>query len=142
MAEFERTRATEPVRPYVDPPPPVPVPYFVSLTQYGPAPAPQEDAHAGRRGDHPPKTRVTLTRERIVELALEIIDEDGLDALNMRRLAADAGVKPMSLYHHFPNKSAILDAVSEKIAAAALGARRRTRTGRAACASCSWACTR
>jgi len=66
--------------------------------------------------------RATLTRERIVELALEIIDEDGLDALNMRRLAAEAGVKPMSLYHHFPNKSAILGAVSEKIAAAALGA--------------------
>ncbi len=66
--------------------------------------------------------RSALTRERIVALALEIIDEDGLEAMNMRRLAADAGVKPMSLYHHFPNKRAILDAVSEKIAAAALGA--------------------
>lgn len=65
--------------------------------------------------------RVGLTCGRIVELALEIVDEDGLDALNMRRLAAEAGVKPMSLYHHFPNKAAILDAVSEKIAAAALG---------------------
>ena len=66
--------------------------------------------------------RATLTRERIVDLALEIIDEDGLDALNMRRLAAEAEVKPMSLYHHFANKGAILDAVSEKIAGAALGA--------------------
>jgi radical SAM superfamily enzyme YgiQ (UPF0313 family)/AcrR family transcriptional regulator len=66
--------------------------------------------------------RSVLTRARIVELALEIIDEDGLDALNMRRLAAEAGVRPMSLYHHFANKGAILDAVSEKIAAAALGA--------------------
>jgi AcrR family transcriptional regulator len=66
--------------------------------------------------------RSALTRERIVELALEIVDEDGLEAMNMRRLAADAGVKPMSLYHHFPNKAAILDAVGEKIAAAALEA--------------------
>ena len=66
--------------------------------------------------------RAALTPARIVELALEIIDEDGLEALNMRRLATEAGVKPMSLYHHFPTKSAILDAVSEKIAAAALGA--------------------
>ena len=66
--------------------------------------------------------RPLLTQERIVTLALEIIDEDGLEALNMRRLAAAAGVKPMSLYHHFPNKRAILDAVSEAIAAAALGA--------------------
>ena len=68
-----------------------------------------------------PPRRANLTRARIVELALEIIDEDGLDALNMRRLASEAGVKPMSLYHHFPNKGAMLDAVSEKIAAGALG---------------------
>lgn len=69
-------------------------------------------------GDEP---RVTLTRERIVELALETIDRDGLDALNMRRLARHAGVKPMSLYHHFPSKQSILDAVAESIAAAAIG---------------------
>ena len=66
--------------------------------------------------------RAALTRQRIVELALEIIDEDGLEALNMRRLAAEAGVKPMSLYHHFANKDAILDAAWPRtIAAAALG---------------------
>ena len=70
--------------------------------------------------DHPAERR-PLTRERIVELALSIIDRDGLGALNMRRLAADAGVKPMSLYHHFPGKEAILDAVAEAIAAAAVG---------------------
>jgi len=63
-----------------------------------------------------------LTRPRITALALGIIDEDGLEALNMRRLAREAGVKPMSLYHHFASKQAILDAVGESIAAAALGA--------------------
>ena len=73
----------------------------------------------GARGD--PAERRPLTRERIVELALSIIDREGLGALNMRRLAADAGVKPMSLYHHFPGKEAILDAVAEAIAAAAVG---------------------
>ncbi|MEZ5125872.1 MAG: TetR/AcrR family transcriptional regulator [Thermoleophilia bacterium] len=66
--------------------------------------------------------RSPLTRERIVALALRIIDEQGLEALNMRRLAAEAGVKPMSLYHHFRNKQSILDAVGEAIASAALGA--------------------
>src|SRR5450759_1665505 len=63
-------------------------------------------------------TREPLTRLRIVELALDIIDTAGLPALNMRRLSAAAGVKPMSLYHHFPNKDAILGAVAESIAAA------------------------
>jgi len=68
------------------------------------------------------RTRPTLTPQRIVSLALDIIDEDGLVALTMRRLATQAEVKPMSLYHHFPNKQAILDEVGEAIAAAALGA--------------------
>lgn len=66
-------------------------------------------------------TRPTLTKQRILELALGIIDAEGLQALNMRRLAKDAGVQAMSLYHHFPNKEAILSAVAECIAAAALG---------------------
>jgi AcrR family transcriptional regulator len=66
-------------------------------------------------------TREPLTRLRIVELALEIIDTEGLDALNMRRLAGAAGVKPMSLYHHYSNKEAILLAVAESISAAVLG---------------------
>ncbi len=66
-------------------------------------------------------TRRPLTQARVVELALGIIDREGLGALNMRRLAAAAGVKPMSLYHHFRGKGAILDAVAEAIAAAAVG---------------------
>ena len=66
-------------------------------------------------------TREPLTRLRIVELASDIIDTEGLPALNMRRLAASAGVQPMSLYHHFPNKESMLAAVAESIAAATLG---------------------
>jgi len=69
-------------------------------------------------------TREPLTRLRIVELALDIIDTEGLAALNMRRLAACAGVKPMSLYHHFPSKESMLAEVAESIAAAALGDQR------------------
>jgi len=81
-----------------------------------------EAGQPGDPGGSQEEPRRPLTRQRVVALALEIVDEDGLDALNMRRLAAAAGVKPMSLYHHFPNKRAILDAVGEAIAAAALGA--------------------
>ena len=66
----------------------------------------------------------------------------------MRRLAAAAGVKPMSLYHHFPNKGAILERGRRGIAAAALGSGGRAesppRTGRGRAngsASSSSACT-
>ena len=54
-----------------------------------------------------------LTREQIFSAALSIIDAEGIDALSMRRLANDLGVEAMSLYHHVPNKAALLDGVVE-----------------------------
>lgn len=44
---------------------------------------------------------------------MELADRDGLDALTMRALADELGVEAMSLYHHLPNKNAILDGVVE-----------------------------
>jgi AcrR family transcriptional regulator len=38
-----------------------------------------------------------------------LADAEGLDAVTMRRLAAALGVEAMSLYHHVPNKGALLD---------------------------------
>lgn len=81
-------------------------------------------AAEGAKYDPPPDLpapRRRLTPARIIELALGIIDHEGLEALNMRRLAEEAGVKPMTLYHHFRNKEAMLTAVAETIAAGALG---------------------
>jgi TetR/AcrR family tetracycline transcriptional repressor len=51
-----------------------------------------------------------LTRNELFDAALEIVDEEGLAALTMRRLADAVGVEPMSLYHHVPSKEALLDA--------------------------------
>lgn len=53
-----------------------------------------------------------LSRDRIRDTALELIDEEGLAALSMRRLADRLGVRAASLYSHFPNKEAVLDAVA------------------------------
>lgn len=50
-----------------------------------------------------------LSREELFDRALRIADAEGLEALSMRRLARDAGVEAASLYHHLPNKSALLD---------------------------------
>ncbi|MDM7855788.1 TetR/AcrR family transcriptional regulator [Cellulomonas alba] len=58
-------------------------------------------------------TRAPLTRDRVLRAACELADEDGLDALTMRRLADALGVEAMSLYHHVPNKDAILDGLVE-----------------------------
>jgi len=65
---------------------------------------------------HPSKAgRAPLTRETIVEKALEILDTDGVDGISMRRLGEALGVEAMALYHHFPNKDAILDGVAARI---------------------------
>ncbi len=59
--------------------------------------------------------REHLSRERIVEAALELVDRDGLDALSMRRLGAALGVEGMALYHHIPSKAELLDALIERV---------------------------
>lgn len=52
-----------------------------------------------------------LTTGELVDRALAIVDAEGLAALTMRRLAADVRVEAASIYHHLPNKEALLDAV-------------------------------
>jgi AcrR family transcriptional regulator len=65
---------------------------------------------------HPSKVgREPLTREKIVDKALEILDAEGPEKLSMRRLGDALGVEAMALYHHFPNKDAILDGVLARI---------------------------
>lgn len=49
-----------------------------------------------------------LTKQAIFETALGILDAEGAENLSMRRLAKELGVEAMSLYHHVPNKQAVL----------------------------------
>lgn len=59
--------------------------------------------------------RRKLSRERVLEGAVNFVDREGLDALSMRKLGAELGVEAMSLYNHIPNKSALLDGMVEYI---------------------------
>lgn len=59
--------------------------------------------------------REPLTRERAVRTAVELADASGLEELTMRRLAEELGVEAMSLYHHVPNKDAILDGMIDVV---------------------------
>jgi AcrR family transcriptional regulator len=61
------------------------------------------------------KLRRTLDRELIERAALDLIAEVGLDDLSMRRLGKELGVEAMSLYHHFPSKAHLLDALVERL---------------------------
>ncbi|MFF5479560.1 TetR/AcrR family transcriptional regulator [Streptomyces sp. NPDC012935] len=61
------------------------------------------------------KRDVPLTKDGIYAKALELIDADGVEALTMRKLATALDANPMSLYHHVPNKDAVLRGVTERI---------------------------
>ncbi|GLX19353.1 TetR family transcriptional regulator [Streptomyces lavendulae subsp. lavendulae] len=58
-----------------------------------------------------------LSRDRIVEAAGVLVDEEGLEAVSTRRLAAALGVSGPSLYNHFRTKDAILEAVADAVSA-------------------------
>lgn len=59
--------------------------------------------------------RAGLTRERVIEGAVELIDRGGPESFSVRKLATLLGVDPMSLYNHVVNKDDILDGVVETV---------------------------
>ncbi len=56
-------------------------------------------------------TRPRLSRERVLQGAVAVADAGGIASLTIRSLAAELGVKPMSVYHHVANKEEILDGI-------------------------------
>src|SRR5262249_7442744 len=62
--------------------------------------------------------RRPLNRERILAAALELVDEQGIDALSMRKLGqALGGYEAMSLYNHVANKDDLLDGILDLVLA-------------------------
>jgi AcrR family transcriptional regulator len=59
--------------------------------------------------------RIPLSRERLLEAAIAVADAGGITALTIRSVAAELGVKPMSLYHHVAGKEAIIDGVIDVV---------------------------
>ena len=69
-----------------------------------------------RKRGRPRTTDEPLTRQRILETALRLVDAHGIEALNMRGLAADLDVDPMAIYHHVPGgKDALLSGLVEGV---------------------------
>ena len=62
-----------------------------------------------------PEPRVPLSRERVLQAAVRLADESGIDALSMRRLGQELGVEAMSLYNHVANKDDLLDGIVDLV---------------------------
>lgn len=56
-----------------------------------------------------------LSKATVAERALRLGDEEGLDAITIRRLAKELGVTPMALYWHFKNKEELLTGVVDHV---------------------------
>lgn len=54
---------------------------------------------------------LSLSRERIAASAMALVDREGLAALSTRRLGDELGCEAMSIYHHFPSKAHLMDAL-------------------------------
>jgi len=62
-----------------------------------------------------PRSEPHLSRERIVAIAVELLDAQGVDGLTMRRLADRLGSGVMSLYWHVSNKEDVFDLALDSV---------------------------
>lgn len=62
-------------------------------------------------------TRVPLSRDRILDTALVLADEAGVEGVSMRKLADRLGFEAMSLYRHVANKGDLLDGLLDVVVA-------------------------
>jgi AcrR family transcriptional regulator len=77
-----------------------------------------------------PKSGEPLTRQRVLEAALSLIDREGLEGFSMRKLGAMLGVEAMALYNHVENKRALFDGVIELLIIQGLYLEQRDETPR------------
>src|SRR5947209_13638273 len=61
--------------------------------------------------------RIPLSRERILEAALGLADEGGIESVTMRKLGQALGFEAMSLYNHVTNKDDVLDGILDLVLA-------------------------
>jgi AcrR family transcriptional regulator len=59
----------------------------------------------------------SLSRDKIVSTALRVADDEGLEALTLRRLAGELGTGQASLYRHIADRGELLALLAERIAA-------------------------
>jgi AcrR family transcriptional regulator len=65
--------------------------------------------------DPTPPPRVPLRRDRVLEAAIRLADDGGIESLSMRKLGRALGVEAMSLYKHVANKDDVLDGIVDLV---------------------------
>ena len=63
----------------------------------------------------PTRARPRLTRELVLQTALGLADQGGLESLSMRKLGQELGVEAMAVYYHFANKDEVLDGIVDLV---------------------------
>src|SRR5262249_26022989 len=63
------------------------------------------------------RARKPLSRDRVLEAAVRLADEGGIESLSMRKLARELGVEAMSLYNHVANKADLVDPIVDLVIA-------------------------
>lgn len=64
---------------------------------------------SSKNGNTPEKN----TKERIFDASLDLFSEKGFDAVSVREIAREVGIRESSIYNHYKSKDAILDAIIE-----------------------------
>ena len=59
--------------------------------------------------------RVPLSRELVLQTAIRLADQGGLESLSMRKLGLELGVEAMALYYHVANKDEVLDGIVDLV---------------------------
>ena len=70
-----------------------------------------------RRAQRERASKIPLTRAQIVQAGLRIVQADGIDAVSMRRVAAEFDTGPSSLYAHVTNKDELLQLMFDEMCA-------------------------
>ncbi len=62
-----------------------------------------------------PGRRTPLSRDLVLETAMRLADQGGLESLSMRKLGQELGVEAMALYYHFADKDEIVDGMVDLV---------------------------
>lgn len=65
-------------------------------------------------GSRGPKQRSSV--DEVVNTAIQLADEEGIEAVSMRRIADRLGLKPMSVYTYVPGKAELIDLMVDQVA--------------------------